>query len=235
MSLPRPYVVQTFRSALAGLKACTTSADALLSIVLAPSCAACESLLEHPTGGPVCVSCWRSILPIAQLSSPLVARAAAVGLHEGALRAVVHAIKYEGRRSLSKRLAFLMRERCGDVLDGAGAVVPVPLHASRRRARGFNQARDLARHLGLPVLRALKRTRATPSQTGLSAEERRRNVRGAFAPAWHAPGVSGLIVVLVDDVSTTGATIDACARVLLQMGAREVRAVTAARVVTPPQ
>jgi ComF family protein len=147
----------------------------------------------------------------------------------------VHAIKYDGRRSLARPLAALVRHSCAAVLDGADVVVPVPLHPSRRRFRGFNQALDLARHLGPRPVRALRRTRATPSQTGLPAARRHRNMRDAFAPAWRAPNLAGTTVVLVDDVSTTGATIDACARVLIQMGAREVRAVTAARVVTPPR
>jgi ComF family protein len=164
-----------------------------------------------------------------------VARAAAVGTYDGALRAIVHAIKYDGRRSLARPLATLIRQRCRAVLEGADIVVPVPLHPSRRRSRGFNQAFDLARHLGPPAVRALKRTRATPSQTSLPAAQRHRNMRNAFAPAGRAPGVDGMIVVLVDDVSTTGATIEACARVLTEMGAREVRAITAARVVTPPR
>jgi len=183
----------------------------------------------------VCAPCWRAIQPIALCGdpSPFVSRAGAVGAYEGALRGIVHAIKYEGRRSLARPLAALIQQRCGAVLDGADVVVPVPLHASRRRSRGFNQAMDIARHLGPPALRALTRTRATPSQTGLPAAQRHRNMRDAFAPAWRAPSLSGRIVVLVDDVSTTGATIDACARVLAQMGAREVRAVTAARVATP--
>jgi len=248
----------TSRLALNRLRA---AADALLSVVLAPSCAACDELLEHPTHGPVCARCWCSILPLTPplcdrcgdplpswrvISLPLatcprcrrrppaVARAAAVGTYDGALRAVVHAIKYDGRRSLARPLAALMRRRCGSVLEGADVLVPVPLHPSRRRSRGFNQALDLARHLG-PAVRALRRTRATPSQTGLPAAQRHRNMRDAFAPAWRAPDIFGRVVVLVDDVSTTGATIDACARVLTGMGAREVRAVTAARVVTPPR
>jgi ComF family protein len=158
-----------------------------------------------------------------------------VGTYDGALRAVVHAIKYEGRRSLAKPLARLIQQRCHGVLEGADAVVPVPLHPSRRRSRGFNQAFDLARHLGPRPVRALARTRATPSQTGLPAARRHRNMRRAFAPAWRAPSLAGKVVVLVDDVMTTGATIDACARVLMEMGAREVRAVTAARVVAPPR
>jgi ComF family protein len=169
-------------------------------------------------------------------------RARAIGAYDGALRAIVHALKYEGRRSLARRLAALMRVRGADVLIGADWVVPVPLHPSRRRERGFNQAADLARHLGVPPRAALRRTRATGTQTGLPAARRRRNVRGAFAVVTGREGqerqkgpkrLKGSVVVLIDDVSTTGATLEACARVLKEAGVREVRALTAARVVTP--
>lgn len=137
-----------------------------------------------------------------------------------------------------------MRVRGAEMLAGADCVVPVPLHASRRRQRGFNQAADLARHLGLPCRGVLRRQRSTGTQTGLPAAQRHRNVRGAFAVAKGLErrdgragqegrgGLEGLIVVLIDDVATTGATLDACARVLKDAGVREVRALTAARVVT---
>jgi ComF family protein len=143
----------------------------------------------------------------------------------------VHALKYEGRRSLARPLADLMRVRGADVLDGSLCVVPVPLHPSKRRHRGFNQAADLARHLGRPVVHALARIRATPSQTDLPASQRHRNMKDAFGITRHAAALKERIVVLVDDVSTTGATLEACARVLRESGVREVRALTAARVV----
>ena len=120
-----------------------------------------------------------------------------------------------------------------EVLDGADCVVPVPLHRSRRRARGFNQAEEIARCLPLPMRDALRRVRATPSQTELPAAQRHANVRNAFALR-RGGRMDGLVVVLVDDVSTTGATLNACARVLLDGGAREVRALTVARVVARP-
>jgi ComF family protein len=144
----------------------------------------------------------------------------------------VHALKYDGRRSLAKPLAAMMRTSGADLLAGADVAVPVPLHASRRRHRGFNQADDLASHLRIPVVAALKRIRATPTQTGLPAAQRHRNVRDAFAPTRAGRGLAGAIVLVVDDVSTTGATLEACARVLKALGVREVRALTAARVVT---
>jgi ComF family protein len=162
-----------------------------------------------------------------------VARTRAIGPYDGALRAIIHALKYEGRRSLARPLGELMRHRGADVLDGAACVVPVPLHSSRRRERGFNQATDLARQLGLPVLGALARTRATSAQTGLPAAQRHRNVRDAFAVTGAGAALVGATVVLVDDVSTTGATLEACARALKRTGVGEVRALTAARVVSP--
>jgi ComF family protein len=151
------------------------------------------------------------------------------------MRRLLHALKYEGRRSLAPRLSALMRERGADVLAGSDVAVPVPLHWRRRWARGFNQAEDLAAHLGLPVARALVRRRATPPQVGLPAARRHRNVRGAFAARRALRGqvlnsrIRGKVVVLVDDVATTGATLEACGAVLRRMGAREVRALTAAR------
>ncbi|MEO8257398.1 MAG: ComF family protein [Acidobacteriota bacterium] len=230
--------------------------DALVAVVLAPACAACGQPLDHPTGGPVCAGCWQSILPLTpplcdrcgdplpgwrdtrdwcarcRRGRPSIDRARAIGAYDGALRAIVHAFKYDGRRSLARGLAALMHRRAAGLLVGVSYVVPVPLHPSRRRQRGFNQAADLARYLDLPVRHALRRVRATPTQTGLPAARRHRNVRDAFAATRAARGLDGAVVVLVDDVSTTGATLEACARALKAAGAGEVRALTAARVVT---
>lgn len=128
----------------------------------------------------------------------------------------------------------MMRARGRDVLGRADCVIPVPLHRIRERSRGFNQARELARHLGPPVVDALVRTRQTRPQVELAADRRHANVRGAFALRRRWPmkplRLQGLTVVLVDDVSTTGATLDACAVLLRDAGAAEVCAVTAARV-----
>jgi ComF family protein len=162
-------------------------------------------------------------------SAPLVARARAVGPYDGVLRGIVHALKYEGRRSLARPLGAMMREHGAGVLAGSDALVPVPLHPSRRRTRGFNQADDLARAVGAPVVRALRRVRATADQVQLPILERQTNVRDAFAITSAGTRLDGAIVVLVDDVSTTGATLDACARALREAGVREVRGLTAAR------
>lgn len=125
---------------------------------------------------------------------------------------------------------------CGaDLLDGAACVIPVPLHPSKRRRRGFNQAADLAKHLSPPLVPALARVRATATQTGLPAAHRRRNVADAFAVTSAGRRLGGATVVLIDDVSTTGATLEACAAALKAAGVREVRALTAARVAATPR
>jgi ComF family protein len=229
-------------------------------VTLAPHCASCRLPLDAPTGGPVCAACWASILPFTpplcqQCGDPLpswraisveaarcarcrrrqtaVTRSRAIGPYAGALRDIIHAFKYQGCRTLGSGLAARMRESAAEMLAAADAVVPVPLHRKRRRARGFNQAEDLARHLGRPVITALGRIRATASQTDLPAARRHANVRNAFALR-RRQDVRGLRLVLVDDVCTTGATLDACARVLREAGAVEVSAVTAARVSSRP-
>jgi ComF family protein len=161
------------------------------------------------------------------------------GTYEGALREIIHAFKYEGRRSLAAPLGGMLRDAGSVVLDSCDCVVPVPLHPWRRMQRGFNQARDLAKGLERPVVDALWRLRATPPQMALNANARHSNVRGAFVVSPLLAGRARLygvrrrfiedrIIVLVDDVRTTGATLDECAKVLLAAGAREVRAMTVA-------
>lgn len=215
-------------------------ADSLVAVLLAPPCASCGQPLPNPTDGIVCGACWRAARTLAPpFFVPYVSAAEAAGVYDGALREIVHAFKYGGRTSLARPLASLLLERCGNVLAGADAVVPVPLHPSRERQRGFNQADLLARALPFPRANILERVRATPSQTDLPADKRRVNVREAFAMTRgesHFPRslykksvTVPLTPVLVDDVATTGATLSECARVLKEAGASEVRAVTIAR------
>lgn len=224
-------------------------ANALLASLFEPPCAACARVLATPLDGAVCEQCWASI----RIGAPLtehprghaVEWACAVDHYEGRLRDIIHALKYERRRSIAKPLGGLMRERGQALLRGADLVVPVPLHPRRERERGFNQADDLARQLGLPVAPLLRRVRFTTSQIELPAEARHQNVRDAFTVAdgpanrlrqsfgaQEAGRYLPSVVVLVDDVSTTGATLEACARVLKRGGVKQVRALTAARVVT---
>jgi ComF family protein len=176
----------------------------------------------------VCTQCCRK-------GESAVDRARAVGEYEGALREVIHALKYARRQSLARPLAERIRQRAAELIENVEWVVPVPLHWRREYLRGFNQAREIARHLGPPVVDALVRHRATRAQVELAADRRRANVEGAFRirRGWFRPlNVTGRRIALVDDVSTTGATLEACARVLKERGASEVYALTAARVVT---
>ena len=182
-------------------------ADGLVAVLLAPSCAACGTSLSHPSRGPVCDACWNAIgrftpplcgrcgdpLPSWRLLPPMptaarcarrctgrpspLTRSRAIGAYDGTLRAILHAFKYDGCRSLSTGLGACLRVAAADVLADADLVVPVPLHRRRRRRRGFNQARELAARLGVPMVDALRRTRATPSQTDLPADERHENMR----------------------------------------------------------
>lgn len=238
----------------------TAASNALLRALLAPACAACDRPLDVPLAGPVCGPCWRALpviapptcvrcgdsLPAWRAADPLCPRcrrnasplalARSAGQYDGTLREMIHALKYRRRRMIAPLLAARMREYGRDVLAGADAVVPVPLHPLRLWQRGFNQADDLARGLGLPVWRALRRQRAGPPQASLPAARRHANARGAYTLCrleqirprqWRR--LQGATIVLVDDVMTTGATLHACARVLQSAGARSVRALTAAR------
>ena len=155
----------------------------------------------------------------------------AVDAYEGRMKDIIHALKYDRRRSISPRLSALMRERGAALLEDADCVIPVPLHRRREYHRGFNQAHDLARHLGPPVLSVLARVKHTRSQIDLPKHERHINVADAFSLQPSAVGQLPTVVVLIDDVSTTGATLESCARVLRAAGVQEVRALTAARVV----
>jgi ComF family protein len=157
------------------------------------------------------------------------------GAFQGPLRTAIHNFKYESDTPLASALALLLAqalvsgEKAG--LDSEPpSVIPVPLHIDRKRQRGYNQsellARELAKITGWPLVRGLERVRNTRSQVGLTAEERRENMRDAFA--WRGGAVPRR-VLLVDDVCTTGATLSACADVLRANGARGVYAAAVGR------
>lgn len=242
-----------------------SAANSVVRALLAPVCLVCRAPLVRPLDGPVCSFCWAAV---PRLTPPLcdycgdslppsagifrvcarclatppefeVARSA--GVYDGSLRTTIHAFKYARRRVLAAPLAALMRSAGADLLADADAVVPVPLHPWRALHRGFNQSDDLARYLGPPVWRVLRRVRHGPSQSRLTERQRRSNVDGAFArrpSILVASGLaltrlSGATLVVVDDVMTTGATIDACSRALLDAGARSVRGLTVARALVP--
>jgi ComF family protein len=161
--------------------------------------------------------------------------------HRGSGGAIVHALKYGRWRAVAAAMAQRMARLAWppDVLDERAAVVPVPLAPSRERERGFNQSERLAAALAaqwlIPIWsEAIARTRATATQTRLTPEERLANVSSAFSvsdAAWSAR-LRNTHIVLVDDVITTGATLNACAGALVAGGARIVSYVTFGRAPT---
>lgn len=151
----------------------------------------------------------------------------------GVVRDSLHALKYAGEQRIADPLGAAMGRRWAAAGDGGDVLVPVPVHALRRRERGYDQAellaRSVGRAIGLPVTNCLVRARATEAQFRLGRGERAGNVASAFAPTIDAAAVRDRWVVLVDDVVTTGSTLASCARTLLQAGALAVSALTMAR------
>lgn len=186
-----------------------------------PFCARCGDGIHH---SGLCARC--------RTDPPETECIRSVTYFGGVLQQAIHQFKYKGLKQLAKPLGGLMAEYLKEHPIPVDVVVPVPLHVARFRERGYNQAALLAREMaggaGLVVdERTLVRRRATAPQVDLDAEERKVNVRGAFRCVSDA--LTGRDVLLVDDVCTTGSTLDACAVALREGGARSVRALTLAR------
>lgn len=145
---------------------------------------------------------------------------------------IIYAIKYGGQTTLARSCGQWMAPLIADLPRTPTMLVPVPIHPARRRERGYNQAEELAQGIqavtGIPVVGALRRTVNTSSQTTLQDRQRQINVRSVFDMSASIAGVGleGAVCVLIDDVCTTGATLNACAEVLLHAGAARVDAVT---------
>jgi len=161
--------------------------------------------------------------------------ARSVARYDGVVGALIRDLKYRGAFWLAPDLADLLAAGVRAHFDPGAfdAIAAVPLHASKQRARGYNQsallAARLGRRLGLPLARrCLRRTRADRSQTHLTVSERAANVAGAFDTRWNR-WIEGRRILLVDDVMTTGATVNDCARALKAGGASAVRVITLAR------
>ncbi|MGA8874521.1 MAG: ComF family protein [Candidatus Korobacteraceae bacterium] len=224
---------------------CQTSLNNLSRI---PVCQECLADIQ-PTRAPQCVLCGDRLAAATLLmgdgrcsncrdSAPEFDRALSFGEYEAGLRALIHLLKYERVTPVAAPLGEMLARAVTEVIGSCDAhpvLIPVPLHKSRRRSRGFNQSELIAhaavRHLPqtLEVLDgALIRHRDTVSQVGLSREERIENMRDAFRVA-QPSRINGRDIVLVDDVMTTGTTLSECARVLKQAGAERVWAATVAR------
>ncbi|BAT58986.1 DNA utilization protein GntX [Variibacter gotjawalensis] len=230
-----------------------------LGAALPPLCPVCRDPVADPAG--LCPHCWSRLSfisrpycerlgtpfaydsgpgllsPEAIAEPPAYNRARAAVGFDDVSRTLVHAFKYGDRMDLAPMLAGWMTRAGAELLADADALVPVPLHWRRLWARRFNQSATLAKRIGAasdrPVLSdVLKRIRATQQQVGLSQAERVRNIQGAFAvPEGRRHAVAGRNLVLVDDVLTSGATVQACARTLMRAGAARVDVLVFARVV----
>ncbi|MBB3808809.1 ComF family protein [Pseudochelatococcus contaminans] len=208
-------------------------------------CARCWSelaLLERPfcerLGLPFAVDLGGPILSAEAMANPPVfQRARAAARYEGGARTLTHRLKYGDRLEIARLMARMMMRAGPDILSDADMIVPVPLHYGRLWMRRFNQAgtlsAELSRLTGVPWQpQVLERRRYTRSQVGLSRSKRASNLQAAFhVSQQRRPFVEGRRILLVDDVMTTGATANACARTLLVAGAVNVDVLVFARVV----
>lgn len=201
-----------------------------LSLVTPPACRQCALPFDHDQGNPICGACLAK--------PPAFDRATAALRYDDTARQLILALKHGDRLDIAPLLARIIQPRCDDLAE-ADLVIPIPLHRWRFFRRRFNQSAEIARHLlveaGLPqtIMQpdVLIRHRNTPSQGRKTRHQRSLNMRGAFRvnPA-RSSALQQARVLLVDDVMTTGSTLDAAARVLKRHGAVSVAAVVAARV-----
>jgi ComF family protein len=233
---------------------CRICGTPLVKISRLPVCQQCLDAIR-PIAGGVCAICGERLFSSYALADsegeprcglcrriePAFARAAAYGSYESGLRELIHLLKYGGVRPAANVLGRMLAEAIAslepDLPADTVAVIPVPLHRTKLRQRGFNQAELIAR-AALKIrphgdrLRlcagALERKRETASQIGLTSHQRRENLRGAFEVA-QPEAVKAREVLVVDDVFTTGATVSECARVLRRAGATKVWVATVAR------
>src|SRR3984885_12527662 len=242
--------------------AARTFLRAALDIALPPLCAVCRAPVESEGLCPACWSklsfisrpyCERLGIPFvydpgpgilsmeAIAAPPAYQRARAAVRFDEISRALVHALKYGDRLDLAPMMGRWLTQAGRELLAEADALVPVPLHWRRHWARRFNQsailAAAVAKGSGVPIAAdALRRVKPTTQQVGLSRTQRAANIQGAFrVPADGKAEVVGRRLVLIDDVLTSGATVEGCAKALLRAGARNVDVLVFARVAEPGQ
>ena len=209
----------------------------------------CETCFEGFTEitSPICPTCGRPFIASGQedhhceeclRKRPFYDIARAPYLYDGALMTAIHEFKYAGKSHLASPLGLLLASFSKPWLEAMRdlLVMPVPLHSRRLRERGFNQSLLLARHVALGIgsrldFLSLRRVRYTKPQTGLKSDERRKNVQRAFEVV-DPRAVKKHSIVLIDDVATTGNTLNDCARALKRAGAKEVYGLVLARTRT---
>lgn len=203
-------------------------------------CAQCLSALQ-PLRPPLCPHCGTQLFyntPCRNCQYGVVRLSLlrVFGSYQGSLRLCIHALKYDGQKRLAQPLGSLLAQAYKEYNLQADLILPVPLHKERERQRGYNQtallARQCASEAGVPLREdILLRHRATAAQASLKAHERQHNVEGAFAcrPQFANGALSGRTILLIDDVCTTGATLEACAMSLFAVGAKKVCGLVLAR------
>ncbi|HEX6539980.1 MAG TPA: ComF family protein [Candidatus Dormibacteraeota bacterium] len=203
----------------------------LLEAVAPLRCAACDTV----AGAPICPACDAELgaLPVPRAVDLDDLRAWSAFVFAGPVREVLHRGKFQGNRAALRQIAGVAAIRLElAIRPPPDAVLPVPLGARRRRQRGYNQAEvvaaEIAQAVGAHVLDGLTRVRETEPQSSRGEADRRTNVAGAFG--WRGADLAGARLWLIDDVLTTGATMEAAAAVLLQAGARRVDGLVIARV-----
>jgi ComF family protein len=223
--------------------------DSILNFIFPTACVICNAQVLERRFSAVCAECWDTLSPIraplcSKCGMPAIAIEGPCGrcrtgenlfdyarsavLFNPTARKIVHHLKYADRVSLAKPIGRILQDLMERENFVGELIIPVPLHRSRRRERGFNQAELIARNLALPVdPKILRRQKHTPSQTGLSRAERARNLAGAFELRGSAAGARLLVV---DDVMTTGATMNEIAKLLKRAKAARVEVLTFARV-----
>lgn len=237
------------------------AANGLVDFILPPVCLNCHDPLE--SGNKLCATCWQGItfisapycqktghpLPfdagpeaqsaLALKQPPIYDKARAVALYEGTMRTLIHKLKYQDRHELTTLLTTMMLTAGSELIRESDLLMPIPLYRWRFWQRRFNQstllATKLAEHTGLPLdLTSLIRHKKTRQQVGLTEQQRKRNMQGAFQLRKSAqPQLEGRKILLIDDVMTTGATVNSAATLLKKAGCHSVMLLSLATVPHP--